>query len=50
MRTIERNFDLKITLNPDASKLDSFITNFSTKQVPIQLKIDNAALTVLPHN
>ena len=39
-----KNFDLKITLNPDASKLDSFITNFSAKQVPIQLKIDNAAL------
>ncbi len=39
-----KNFDLKITLNPDASKLNSFITNFSAKQVPIQLKIDNAAL------
>ena len=39
-----KNFDLKITLNPDSSKLDNFITNFSTKQVPIQLKIDNVAL------
>lgn len=39
-----KNFDLKITLNPDASKLNSFITNFSAKQVPIQLKIDNVAL------
>jgi len=39
-----KNFDLKITLNPDASKLNNFITNFSAKQVPIQLKIDNAAL------
>ena len=39
-----KNFDLKITLNPDASKLDSFITNFSAKQVPIQLKIDSVAL------
>ena len=40
-----KNFDLKITLNPDSSKLDNFITNFSAKQVPIQLKIDNVALS-----